>query len=153
MATDLPGNLDVLNNTLNLEVGDSWATYDNDDYHFQIKFPDSMNLDAVENEFFLNDRKEDVYPLNRPVTITVISNVESMPLHSWLANEHSRSWFKYYDSRSNFIGAEASIIGIKMKEEGDPDHFNYYFASPQYVYRITSINENYENVIRTFRLK
>jgi hypothetical protein len=141
----------IQKNLLNVSRNLEWTIISNETYGFEIRIPPDMSLETEGDVFIIQDRNEKNYPLNRPIEILVVRNDDSLSLSAWLEREYFRKRFINYNSKT-FFSNEDDLVGVKMAEEGDPDHYNYYFSSEQYVFRISAVSDSYENVIRTFNI-
>jgi len=130
----------------------NWQTYESEDYSFSIQYPRGFSISETDNRISFDDTSITASTAPPVLSILVTQNSKALSIDDWLAQEHESHYFLYYDQREKFTGDYYS--GIKLMEEGDPEHFNYYFGNDEYIYTISSYLKEAEcdKIADTFKI-
>ena len=82
--------------------------------------------------------------------IETLPNLNNKDLEGWLSDYHERELLLFYNERELFEGNY--LAGYKIKEEGDPTVYSYYFRIGEEIVIIRTPNPGkYEKVIKTLK--
>ncbi|MFZ2189427.1 MAG: hypothetical protein WA057_02080 [Candidatus Magasanikiibacteriota bacterium] len=82
-------------------------------------------------------------------SVQVLDNVNQSSLDEWLNKYNEDSWLMYFDGKEKLV--VNNIIFYKIKEEGDPVVYSYYFANGEKIYVITTPEDrDYKKVLSAF---
>lgn len=147
LKDQIPGGITLIK-------GDKDKIIKNEKEGYEIKIPKELIIRGTETQFISLFKKEAIPEkcILCPSEID-ISTTEAPPnlsIEEWLEKEHKEAGFLYWDQREK-ITLPDKMTGYKIKEEGDPDHYNYYFAKENKIYIITALTESsFNEIIKNF---
>jgi hypothetical protein len=83
-------------------------------------------------------------------TVKILKNLKKLDIDSWLTEYNDNNWLMYYDEREKINYND--VEGYKVKEEGDPVIYSFYFAKNDKIYIFSAPEtENIDNIVKTFK--
>lgn len=82
------------------------------------------------------------------IVYSIFENPEVLNIGSWLEQYHEEYYLLFYDQREKIV--VDGNLGYKILEEGDPEHYNYFFVvNDKVIFFATPWPDNYEQIIKT----
>ncbi len=113
---------------------------------YEVVVSDKKVVEEKNGFSFYNDDNAD-FPV---YTIRVLDN-NGLDLNAWLQKYHEEKWLMFYDEKEIFeLGSQK---GYKIKNEGSPEYFSYYFLSDNDIFIISTPQpEKFEYIVTTLKL-
>jgi len=116
-------------------VAGSWA-----------RFKSRKKAETKNDSVLVFDSAEQFLP---SYSLQILDNANRASLDEWLNKYNEDNWLMYFDSKEKLV--VNNIIFSKIKEEGDPVVYSYYFANGEKIYVITTPEDkDYKKVLNAF---
>ncbi len=147
---------DVIPEGVKIEIQDGTKLIKNELADYEVEVPKDLIVQGENSshiKVFTKESSPDNCPLCPPhIQFSQIKNSSKLSLEDWLQKQNEEVGFLFWDEREK-ININ-NIEGYKIKEEGDPEQYNYYFAKNDKIYVITTLLDTpYLEVIKSFKLK
>ncbi len=111
---------------------------------YEIEILNNEVLNNQNTSLFLYSSFENELP---DINIFITDNPKKLNADEWIENFHEENYLLYFDSKKQII-TQSGIMGYKVKEEGEIEHFSYHMILGDKVIIIdTPFDDKYENII------
>ncbi|HBU07280.1 MAG TPA: hypothetical protein DEB09_04320 [Candidatus Magasanikbacteria bacterium] len=143
-------NLDNgVENNPNIEITenqDGTKTLKNTEGGYSLILNSGEKAETKNDSVLVFDSAEQFLP---SYSLQILDNANRASLDEWLNKYNEDNWLMYFDSKEKLV--VNNIIFSKIKEEGDPVVYSYYFANGEKIYVITTPEDkDYKKVLNAF---